>query len=339
MIPNQWYVILESSEVKPGRPVGVTRLGEKMVLWRDARGRLTCMSDRCPHRGVALSAGKILGDCLQCPFHGFAFDTSGRCTLVPANGRGAPVPRALQVRTYATREAHDFVYIWWGEPRAEYPPLPFFDSIEHHQFSWRTLRDHWATHYSRAIENQLDVVHLPFVHHNTIGRGSRTLVHGPLYSVEEGPGGSDLISVWVQNEVDRGQVPRKPDEMPPPGRRPFIQFRYPNLWQNWIGDSTRIVIAFVPVDDEQTLMYIRWYQKSVRIPVLRDLYNLVGSIANLVIERQDRRIVVTQRPKRSDLRMGEKLIQGDGPIIEYRRRRRAMIEVATEHTRPSDDRS
>ena len=38
MIPNQWYVILESNEVKPGKPVGVTRMGEKLVLWRDSQG-------------------------------------------------------------------------------------------------------------------------------------------------------------------------------------------------------------------------------------------------------------------------------------------------------------
>jgi phenylpropionate dioxygenase-like ring-hydroxylating dioxygenase large terminal subunit len=84
MIPNHWYAILESSEVKPGKPVGVTRLGEKLVLWRDAKGQVTCMADLCPHRGVALSIGKLMGDCVECPFHGFRFDPSGRCTLIPA---------------------------------------------------------------------------------------------------------------------------------------------------------------------------------------------------------------------------------------------------------------
>ena len=57
MISNQWYGILESKEVKLGKPVGVTRMGEKLVLWRDTQGQVTCQSDLCPHRGVALSAG------------------------------------------------------------------------------------------------------------------------------------------------------------------------------------------------------------------------------------------------------------------------------------------
>ncbi len=51
MIKNQWYVILESNEIKPGKPVGVTRMGEKMVAWRDSAGKAAVMSDLCPHRG------------------------------------------------------------------------------------------------------------------------------------------------------------------------------------------------------------------------------------------------------------------------------------------------
>jgi phenylpropionate dioxygenase-like ring-hydroxylating dioxygenase large terminal subunit len=176
MIPNQWYAILESNEIKKGKIIGVTRLCEKMVVWRNNEGKLSVMSDKCPHRGVALSTGKVIGDCIQCPFHGFEYDTSGVCTLVPAIGSNAEVPRALHVRSYPLREAHGFVYIWWGEPGGELPPVPWFESIGD-DMVYTTIRDHWANHYARAIENQLDVVHLPFIHYNTIGRGNKTLVN------------------------------------------------------------------------------------------------------------------------------------------------------------------
>jgi phenylpropionate dioxygenase-like ring-hydroxylating dioxygenase large terminal subunit len=59
MIRNQWYVVLESNEVG-SNPIGVTRLGEKMVFWRDQAGTVHAAIDRCPHRGVALSVGNIL---------------------------------------------------------------------------------------------------------------------------------------------------------------------------------------------------------------------------------------------------------------------------------------
>jgi hypothetical protein len=85
------------------------------------------------------------------------------------------------------------------------------------------------------------------------------------------------------------------------------------------------VIAFAPIDDENTLMYIRYYH-TLRIPLLRQLYGWLGSLGNFVIERQDRRVVVTQRPHRPDLGIGEILIPGDNPIVLYRKIRRELIE-------------
>jgi phenylpropionate dioxygenase-like ring-hydroxylating dioxygenase large terminal subunit len=324
MIPNQWYAILESNEIKKGKIVGVTRMGEKMVAWRNTKGELSVMSDKCPHRGVALSVGKLIGDCIQCPFHGFEYDTSGTCKLVPANGRGSEPPKALHVRSYPVREEHGFVYIWWGEPQCEFPPVPWFEAIGS-DMVYTTVKDHWTNHYARAIENQLDEVHLPFIHYNTIGRGNKTLVNGPIAREESHWPGDHLINIWVYNERDNGQKPKKASELPEPNRRPYLQFRYGNLWHNWIANSLRVVIAFAPIDNENTLMYVRYYH-TVRFPVIRQLYGWVGSLANLVIERQDRRVVVTQRPPRPDLGIGEILIPGDSPIVLYRKIRRALIE-------------
>jgi phenylpropionate dioxygenase-like ring-hydroxylating dioxygenase large terminal subunit len=330
MIPNQWYVILESNEVKRSKPVGVLRMGERLVLWRDEQGRLACLRDLCPHRGAALSAGKCLGGQVQCPFHGFEYDASGRCVVVPANGRKAAPPKVMQARAYPVREAHGFIYLWWGEARvdAHLPPLPFFDTIDEPRYTQFTFRDPWPTHYSRAIENQLDVVHLPFVHYNTIGRGNQTLVHGPFNCLTVASDCCDLLELWYLNEVDHGQRPLRPSEISRPDRHPLIQFRFPNLWQNWLSDDLRLVIAFVPVDDDHTLMYLRAYQRFVTAPVLRHVVNWTSAYFNFIIERQDRRVVITQRPKRSDLRIGEHPIQGDDPIIKYRRRRRELIEIA-----------
>jgi len=324
MIPNQWYAILESNEVKRGKMTAVTRMGEKLIAWRDGRGQVTVMGDKCPHRGVALSAGKIVNECIQCPFHAFEFDRNGDCKVVPANGRNAEPPRALHVHTYPACEVHNFIYIWWGEAIEDLPPVPWFESISENMV-YTTLKDHWSNHYSRAIENQLDVVHLPFIHHNTIGRGNRTLVNGPVTREESHWPGDHLINLWVYNELDQGQKPKRSSELPEPDRRPFLQFRYGNLWHNWIADSIRIVIAFAPVDDENTLMYIRYYH-TVRTPIFRQIFGWIGSLANLVIERQDRRVVITQRPPRADLGIGEILIPGDGPIVTYRKRRRALID-------------
>ena len=116
MIPDQWYVLMESKEISD-KPVGVTRMGEKLVFWRDGAGKVSCLRDKCPHRGVELSKGKVLNGHIQCPFHGFEYDASGRAVLIPANGRNATVPQAFKAHRYPTHEEHDFVWGWWGDLR------------------------------------------------------------------------------------------------------------------------------------------------------------------------------------------------------------------------------
>jgi len=320
MIRNQWYIILESKEVPRGKPVGVLRMGEPLVFWRDQAGNLGCMRDLCPHRGVALSTGKLVGDHLQCPFHAFEFDCLGEVRLVPANGRAAHLPKAMRAHTYPAREAHGFIYIWWGDHQEDYPPLPWFESIDD-GFAYATVKDTWDAHYSRVIENQLDAAHVPFIHRTTIGRGQRTVVNGPICTLEAG----GLLNMWVNNEEDTGQVAKRASELPAPAGKPSLQFHFPNLWQNWIADNLRALLVFAPIDDEHTRLYLRFYQKIVLTPVLRNLFCAFGSLSNLLIERQDRWVVVTQRPKRSDLRGGEILVPSDGPIILYRKRRDELL--------------
>ena len=327
MIPNQWYAILDSRELKTGKPLGVRRLGENLVLWRTTDGEVACLRDQCLHRGAALSAGKLVNQHVQCPFHGLEFDAGGRCTYIPAYGRNNPVPKVFQTVAYPTREAFGFIWMWWGQPGADLPEIRFFDSLGE-DFAHDTFTDHWPIHYARVIENQLDAIHLPFVHYNTIGRGDRRLVDGPYSSWADTQGDPQRLDIWVHNRVDDGSRPLKPSEMSQPESHPSLQFRLPNVWHNWISDDMRITIAFVPIDDNNTRLYIRTYQKSVKIPILREIFFLSARAGSYVIERQDRRVVITQRPSRPYHRMGETLLSGDGPVIEYRRKRAALIKAA-----------
>jgi len=327
MIPNQWYIVLDANEVKD-KPVGVTRMGEKLVFWRDDTGQLSCLRERCVHRGVQLSKGRVISNGhLQCPFHGFEYDTTGRVNKIPANGQRAPVPERFRVQGYPTYEAHGFIWIWWGEhPPDDLAPPLFFEDIDE-SFSYGQVRDPWDAHYSRVIENQLDVVHLPFVHHNTIGRGNRTLVEGPgLEWLDD-----NRFNVYVYNKVDDSTVPRKPKEVPvpDPDKEFKLEFIFPNLWQNHIAEEIRVVAAFVPVDNEHTLLYLRFYQKFVTLPVLGKVIAQLSMPFNVRIAHQDRRVVVTQYPKASVYKGGEKLIQGDYPVIQYRRRRQELLQQAT----------
>lgn len=255
MIYNQWYVVLESKELKKHKPLRITRFNQHLALWRDDNNKVCCIDDNCCHRGVSLSCGKIVNGKLECPFHGFIYDDSGRVTMIPANGKNSTVPKPMKVASYKAFEDYGLIWLWWGDDdKAEAEPF-FFKELK--DFSYSSFKDDWKVHYSRAIENQLDVVHLPFVHKTTIGRGNKTLVNGPVVVRE-----NEMITFYVNNILDDGKTnPFKPDEIKNYQQLFHLQFHYPNIWQNFISDKIRAFAAFVPVDEENSVVYIRYYQK------------------------------------------------------------------------------
>ena len=325
MIRNQWYGILDAKEIKGYKPVGVTRLGEKLVLWRSKDGNLNCVYDQCCHRGASLSAGTVVHDTIRCPFHGFAYDASGKVVLIPANGSVALVPDRYRVHAYQVVEKYGIIWLWYGDAADAVPEIPFFRELWE-GFSYGGFSETWPVHYTRAIENQLDVVHLPFVHTNSIGRGNRTVVNGPVVTWED-----NLMTFYVSNIEDDGMVkPLKPEAIQNYKNLFHLQFQMPNLWQNIISSDVRIVAIFAPIDEGNTCIYLRFYQKFIRAPGLKQLVNSISNISNRYILHQDRRVVLTQIPKKTELKMDENLIQGDAPIIEYRKRRAALKAGSSE---------
>jgi phenylpropionate dioxygenase-like ring-hydroxylating dioxygenase large terminal subunit len=324
MIRNQWYAVLESKEVKKGRLLGVTRLGERLVFWRDEQGNTVCLYDKCCHRGASIAAGKMTGEHAQCPFHGFRYDKTGRVVLIPANGRASKVPEQFKVHSYPAAERHGMIFIWWGDERERLPEVPHFEDLDD-KFPYVTSVHEWPVHYSRAVENQLDLVHVPFVHYDSIGRGNRVLVNGPVELIKD----NSQIEFWVYNETDAGQIPKKAEELPlPDEKKQHIHFIFPNIWQNWILHKLRIFVAFVPVDGSNTRIYLRSYQRFSTMPVLRQLINYFNMKFSIKVINQDRRVVITQLPIKTELKMDEKLIRGDLPIITYRRLRDEMKKGA-----------
>jgi phenylpropionate dioxygenase-like ring-hydroxylating dioxygenase large terminal subunit len=288
-------------------------------VWRDSQGNPSAARDKCPHRGIKLSLGKIKDNHLQCPFHGFEYDLNGECKLIPANGKATPVPAYIRASAYPVKEANGFLYLWYTTDPGNtgpLPQLPWFDDLDSSLFT-SEMKDHWKAHYSRVIENQLDVVHVPFIHRTTIGRGIGPVVNGPYTQVFE-----TGLSYWPKNEQDHGQKPLRPDQMPEPSNKgTFLTFLFPNLWQNHIMEKLRVIIAFVPVDETNTILYLRTYQKMVTIPVARNIFLWITSLYNRIILHQDRRVVETHQPQETCLKMDENLITGDYPVIIYRRKR------------------
>ena len=127
MIYNQWYIILESKELKKLKPLRITRFNEQLSLWRDENGSVCCIADKCCHRGASLSCGKIIDGKLECPFHGFIYDKSGTVRIIPANGKNRETPETMKVQVYRTFEDYGFIWLWWGEDGSIADKPFFFD--------------------------------------------------------------------------------------------------------------------------------------------------------------------------------------------------------------------
>src|SRR5882724_9805794 len=104
---NCWWVAATAGEVTR-KPVCRWLLEQRVVLFRTEDGAIAALEDRCAHRWAPLSDGKLIGDEIACPYHGFRYNTRGACTHVPTQSQ---VPPRLQVRSYPVREYGTFVWM------------------------------------------------------------------------------------------------------------------------------------------------------------------------------------------------------------------------------------
>lgn len=160
LVRNAWYVVAEREAV--GRELtSIKVLGEPLVIYRSEAGEPVVLDDRCAHRRFPLSKSKLIGDTIQCGYHGFTYEINGRCVWAP----GLPVKPGFGVRRYPSAEAGPWLWVWMGDPEradAAQIPLPELDAAE----TWRSISGykHNPGNYMLLIENLLDLTHLHFLH-------------------------------------------------------------------------------------------------------------------------------------------------------------------------------
>lgn len=175
-IRDQWYVIAFSNEIKPGKPFVRKCMDEPVVLFRDNDGQVAALYDRCPHRAVPLSQGRVLDHSIECAYHGFQFDRTGRCVLIPTEQR---VPHSVSTRSYPVVEQMQFVWIWMGDPaKADPARVPSYAQLgcdeadgSRWQFEPYFMMEIKAN-YSLLFENLLDTSHISFLHIGGIDAGN-----------------------------------------------------------------------------------------------------------------------------------------------------------------------
>ena len=162
-------------------PIRVMLLGDPVVLWRDSNGRPHALNDVCIHRGTALSLGRVIGDQLMCPYHGWRYGSDGRCKAIPQLADPTQVPGKARVAAYECTSRYGIVWVALGEPRWSLPEVPELETYE----GWQVVRCgpySWKSDASRQVENFTDFGHFPWVHAGLLGDPSRPVV--PRHSVD-----------------------------------------------------------------------------------------------------------------------------------------------------------
>ena len=158
---NYWYIAAESRQLKR-RPLAVQLFGEQAVLFRTAEGTPAALVDRCAHRNTALSTGRVIEGCVECPYHGWRYNPQGVCTHIPALGCDTNLPNVV-VKSFACAEQQGYVWVCPGEPLPDTKPFSF---PQLKQPGWTTfrMRTLFEGSVEACLENFLDCPHTVFVH-------------------------------------------------------------------------------------------------------------------------------------------------------------------------------
>ena len=185
LVENAWYAAGLSGDFAPGKVHGRVIASKPMVLWRNQDDRISVFDDRCIHKRMPLSAGRIMDDgCLECVYHGLRYDADGICVAIPSQPDG-PIPARARLRPYPLCEQQGLVWVWPGDEgrigNCRPPATPEIDDAD-----WDTCpsdRLPVSANYRLLIENLLDITHFYPLHDGNIGDLSNSRI--PAEFIEE----------------------------------------------------------------------------------------------------------------------------------------------------------
>ncbi|HJU24779.1 MAG TPA: aromatic ring-hydroxylating dioxygenase subunit alpha [Casimicrobiaceae bacterium] len=245
-IRNAWYAAGFSDEFGQALTAR-TFLCEAVVIYRRRDGAPVAFEDRCAHRRLPLSMGRLVeGDQIECGYHGLVYDCTGTCVKIPGQSR-ASIPAGAKVRAYPVLDRHCYLWIWMGDPALADPAaIPDFGKLEKPGTARHRISLHLPCHFQLVVDNLLDLSHLAYVHATTTGNAALA-EDAVVKTVRDG----DTVEIkrWVRN-------------VPP--SRTFVDFgKYQgrvNLWQvSQYAPPTYIRVSYgssdagVPMSEEDDI--------------------------------------------------------------------------------------
>lgn len=284
------------------KPLRVPLAGEAIVLFRGEGDDIGALLDRCPHRGAALSLGHVGDDgCLECPYHGWRFNTAGDNCHVPLNPeakRHLLGATALPVRRYGD-------LIWLHTAVGTDPPPPTVpEGLIRAGLARTYVTRTWHCHWTRAMENMLDSAHLPFVHRRTIGRPLRHRMNPD----------SDMTIAWEPTPFG-GRAYATLDGEPGPA---CLEFFRPNMMALHIplpGRDLRIHALVIPEAKDRTRLIVVGSRDFARLRLLNPWFSwLNGRIAD-----EDKAVVETAGTDEVPNAASEHSVATDRATLKFRK--------------------
>jgi phenylpropionate dioxygenase-like ring-hydroxylating dioxygenase large terminal subunit len=162
---EMWYYALPSKQLRAGRMVARTFLGEPLLFARGRDGRAFALRDLCPHRGVQLHEGRFDGCEITCPYHGWRFDSAGNCTAIPSLIDSDKFdPRRIRVKLYPVREMYGNLWVFFGDDPTTAAEIPAMPGIDVQRQPDLTTSLHMSCSIDEGVFSQMDPAHNQFVH-------------------------------------------------------------------------------------------------------------------------------------------------------------------------------
>jgi phenylpropionate dioxygenase-like ring-hydroxylating dioxygenase large terminal subunit len=318
---NYWHPIGTSGEVVE-QPRQFKLFGETIVAFRDAEG-VVAFKDLCIHRGAALSGGRISGGRLVCSYHGWQYDRSGACVLIPSLPPGSSIPRKARAIAYQAREAYGLVWVAMREPVQPFPSWPdnAWENPDYRVFMINQY--HWKASAGRVIENAMDFSHFNFVH-----AGYTELADGPVikpHEIKRTQHG--LAYAYEDTRIRREYELWFPFLLH--DTKVMIAVGKGHTWSETSdtrpGDATILSFVAAPVDDAHSTLYAFMARNH-------SLDKSDGDFAEGfdTITEQDQIVVESQRPEQipSEISAELHLRYPDAASVLYRRMLREMTDAA-----------
>ncbi len=274
--PAYWYPVEYDHAVKPGQVVEIKCKLGSVALFRGKDGRLGAVEDRCAHRQVKLSSGRVEDCRLTCRYHGWSYEADGRLAGIPHELFGKAFP-TVNLRSYPVQARYGFIWVFFGDPAlAAQRPIPSIPEIEG-PASWVKVPIDFTVkaHPTAIVNNVMDSTHVAALHRRF---QTRTMVYGKVTRcVTEG----DRVTVTHDIELDQGGLLRyllNPLKVPTQD----ATYDYPYLCVS-VGGVYKLWNFMLPLDDHTTRLFMISCADRVKIPFTRYFAPdwLVGPVTRL----------------------------------------------------------